>query len=161
MSLANSVGVRRAAGPTVPPAAGAPGALKRLRPEVLAAPVLIVEDEAMIAWMLETLLEEMGFAAITIVATGSDALAAAAQLSPGLIVSDINLGPGRLDGIDAAATIRRTLPAQVLFLTGHASVDALDRIRRNVPGSIVLRKPVNAETLRRALLGLLGQTQSN
>lgn len=130
-------------------------------PEVLAAPVLIVEDEAMIAWMLESLLEDMGFTAITIVASGDEALDAAARLSPGLIVSDINLGPGGLDGVTAAATIRRTLPTPVLFVTGHAGADALERIREGVPGALVLRKPVSPEALRRAVVGLVERRRSN
>ena len=98
MQSTTDVGHRQAGGPTLPPGHSAGAESVRLKPEVLAAPVLIVEDEAMIAWMLESLLEDMGFTAITVVATGDEALDAARRLSPGLIVSDINLGPSGLDG---------------------------------------------------------------
>lgn len=161
MPASTDVGPRRAGGPIIPAGSDMPAEPERLQPEVLAAPVLVVEDEAMIAWMLESLLEDMGFTAITVVATGDEALEAADRLTPGLIVSDINLGPGGLDGVTAAATIRKTSAVPVLFVSGHAGPDALDRIRQDVPGSLVLRKPVNAETLRRAVTELVERRTSN
>ena len=158
MRTTTDIGYRQAVGATFPPPHSAGAEPVRLKPEVLTAPVLIVEDEAMIAWMLESMLEDMGFTAITVVATGDEALDAARRLSPGLIVSDINLGPSGLDGVAAAAAIRRTSPAPVLFVTGYAGADALDRIRTGVPSSLVLRKPIKPEELRQAVVDLVGQT---
>ena len=156
MSLTN-IRIRHAAGPMMPPGFGTPAEPERLTPEMLAALVLIIEDEAMIAWMLESLLEDMGFTAITIVATGQEALAAAGQLKPGLIVSDINLGPIGFDGIKAAATIRQSLPAPVLFVTAHAGADALERIREDVPGALILPKPLGSDALRQAVVDLVAR----
>ena len=140
---------------------GMPAEPERLQPDVLTTPVLIVEDEAMIAWMLETLLEDMGFEAITVVATGEEGLAAAERLSPGLILSDINLGPSGMDGVAAASRIRRTSSAPILFVTGYAGPEALDRIRRDVPGSLVLRKPITADVFREAVTDLTKRDRSN
>ncbi len=99
----------------VPGVAVSPGLISG---ELLAMPVLIIEDEAMIAWMLESLLEDMGFKTLIVVASGEDALAAARRDPLGLIVSDINLGSGRLDGVETAATLRTMVKAPILFVTG-------------------------------------------
>lgn len=125
-----------------------------LHPAFLAAPVLIVEDEAVIGWMLESLLEDMGFTSITVVSSGEDAIAASARLTPGLIISDINLGPGRLDGVAAAALIRKKHRAPIIFITGYANSDAMSRVGRALPGSPVLRKPIAMGDLRQTLIDL-------
>ncbi|ATY33813.1 response regulator [Sphingomonas psychrotolerans] len=116
----------------------------------LDTPLLVVEDEAMIAWMVETMLEEMGFRSIAIAATGDQAIALAGSTPPGLIVTDINLGPG-LDGIAAAAAIRAERPAPVIFITGYAGAEAYARIQGEVPGAALLRKPVLVVELRLAV----------
>ena len=155
MQPATEIAPRRAGGPATPPCPGVAAEPEQLRPEVLAMPVLIVEDEAMIAWMLETLLEDMGFKAITVVATGEEALEAAQRLSPGLILSDINLGSAGMDGVATAALIRRTLSPPILFVTGYAGPEALDRIRKDVPGCLVVRKPITPEVLQQAVRDLV------
>lgn len=118
---------------------------------LLTQPVLIVEDEAMIAWTVESLLEDMGFTRIAVAASGEAAIAQAARLAPRLIVSDINLGPARIDGVAAAAAIVARTAAGVVFVTGHASADARGRIEREVPGAAVLSKPVAGDRLREAI----------
>lgn len=116
--------------------------------------ILIVEDEAMIAWMLESLFEDMGFTTITIAATGEDAIAAAARRTPGLIVSDINLGAG-IDGVAAAAAIRATGRVAVVFVSGYADADVRARIEHRVADAAVLRKPIQPGELRRAVFDAL------
>lgn len=118
---------------------------------LLVQPVLVIEDEAMIAWTLESLLEEMGFASITIAARGEDAIAAAAQVQPGLIVSDINLGSRAMDGIAATTAICRTHMVPVLFITGHAGADETARIGQDLPDAMVIRKPISFADLKRAI----------
>lgn len=122
----------------------------RLEGAVLATPVLVVEDEAMIAWTMESLLEEMGFTSVSIAATGEDAIAMAAQIQPGIIISDINLGQG-MDGVEAAAAIWRDAKPSVVFITGYASAEAKTRIERDVPDALMLRKPVALEELYSAI----------
>lgn len=134
------------------PAAGhAKGARDDLPAALLAAPVLILEDEAMIAWTMESLLDEMGFTRIAIAASGEAAIAAAGRIAPRLIVSDINLGPTCMDGVSATAAMLARAAASVVFVTGHASADCRQRIDREVPGAVVLAKPVVPDELRRAI----------
>ena len=128
-----------------------PGSLEGVS---LTTPILVIEDEAMIAWTLECQLEDLGFTDVRIVASGQDAIAAADRHRPGLIVSDINLGAG-LDGVQTVVAIRAAKPIPVLFITGYASADTRSRIDHELPGAIVLRKPIQPNDLRDAVLGIL------
>lgn len=112
--------------------------------------VLIVEDEAMIAWMIEGLLEDMGFTSIAIAADGAEALRLTEELAPALIISDINLGQAP-DGVETVEQIRQAVDVPVIFVSGYASVDARARIAQRVQGARVLRKPIEIEPLRLAV----------
>ena len=149
-----SVADRHCSGRSSPPTGGDASSAGTLSDTLLLTPILIIEDEAMIAWMLESLFEDMGFSAITLVGSGEDALAAVAMQSPGLVISDINLGSG-LDGVAVAAAIRASCPAPILFVTGYASSDARERIARDVPGARVLRKPIQPDELRQVVVAAL------
>ena len=118
---------------------------------LLARPVLVIEDEAMIAWMLESLLEDMGFTDIAIASTGEAAIAQAARSQPALILSDINLGPDGLDGIGAVAAILRGGVPSVIFISAYASDSAQRRIACEITGAVLLRKPVEARELEQAI----------
>lgn len=123
--------------------------------DALARPVLVIEDEVMIAWWLETLLEDLGFETVRIAASAAEAVALAAVLKPGLVVSDINLGPGREDGIVALARIAALGPVGALFVSAHAEDEVLARIEAVAPRAPVLRKPVAAADLRAAVVQVL------
>ena len=127
---------------------------------LLGVPVLVVEDEAVIAWTLESHLEDLGFTDIEIVADARGALASAARRAPGLIVSDINLGPGD-DGVTAAAAIHAGGFVPTLFVSGYASAEMRARIERDVAGATVLRKPIEVEPLRRAVVEALTRGSVN
>lgn len=118
------------------------------------AHVLIVEDEAMIAWMIEGLLEDMGFTSIAIAADGAEALRLTAELAPTLVISDINLGQAP-DGVETVEEIRKSVDVRVIFVSGYASVDARARIARRIEGARVLRKPIEIEPLRTAVQAAL------
>lgn len=122
--------------------------LNPLPNKFLNAPVLVIEDEAMIAWMLQSLLEDMGFCSVTITASGTEAIDVADRLHPVMIVSDINLGLQDMDGIDTARTILLSITVPVIFISGYAGSEARERITRDVPGAFILRKPVDVEALR-------------
>jgi CheY-like chemotaxis protein len=142
------------AGRPPPPAArrggGAGGGLP------LETPVLVVEDEALIAWTLHDMLEAMGFADVRVARDAQEALALAAERHPRLLICDINLGPGE-DGVSAAARIRAQGEVTVLFITGYAGAEIRSQIDRAIAGAPLLRKPIEFQTLadclRQALLG--------
>lgn len=119
-------------------------------------PVLVVEDEALIAWTLHDMLEAMGFADVRVARDANEALALSGERHPGLLICDINLGPGE-DGVSAAARIRARGHAAVLFITGYAGAEIRSQIDRSIAGAPVLRKPIEfhtlADCLRQVLLG--------
>lgn len=145
-----------------PPGGKQPSPPGKLPRAFLDRPVLVIEDEAMIAWTLESVLEDMGFASITLAARDEEALAAAARLQPGLILSDINLGPRGMDGIAIVAEIRKTIQAvPVIFISGYAGPESIARIAADVPGAALLRKPAARNELQRAVTELANGPKSH
>lgn len=85
--------------------------------------VLVVEDERQIAEIAKDYLQHAGFA---VVATGDglDAIAAAREHRPDLVLLD--LGLPRLDGIEVAKQLRRESDVPIIMLT--ARVEESDRL---------------------------------
>ena len=88
--------------------------------------VLIVEDHHLLAVGLELLLEEQGHDLVGVVSSGEQAVAAAEQHRPDLIIMDIAL-EGGMDGIDAAREIRSRLGIRSLFFTGVSDPETRQR----------------------------------
>ena len=142
--------------PSEPPSPP-PGVAQDRDPEraLFATPILVVEDESMIAWMIENVLLDAGFTAVDMVATGEDAERFAAADRPGLIISDVNLGRGK-DGIDAAIAIRAASGSiPLIFVTAYADNKVRDRLAAAFPGAQLLRKPVDEAALIRAVMRAL------
>ncbi|MBJ7440851.1 response regulator [Sphingobium sp. AR-3-1] len=134
-----------------PPSIGNARDARRMLGVPLDAHILVIEDDAMIAWMVESLLEDLGFSAIRLVASGEDAVAAALVRTPGLIISDIHLGSG-MDGVTAAATIVSACSAPVIFITGYSIAQARPRVEAAVQGASLLRKPIQSAELETAIV---------
>lgn len=80
------------------------------RSEPAAAPgqsgrVLIVEDDYLVALSSEWALTDAGFEVVAIAATGEEAVVAALEVRPDLLLMDIRLA-GDMDGIDTALALR-------------------------------------------------------
>ncbi len=84
--------------------------------EQIAARVLIIEDEPLIAMDIEHLVREIGHTSVGIAKTRAEARALAMATGPEIILSDIQLADGS-SGIDAVGDIlsRRDIP--VIFIT--------------------------------------------
>ncbi|NNE57259.1 MAG: response regulator [Hellea sp.] len=78
--------------------------------------VLIIEDEPIIAADIESLVEELGHTVDAIAATHTDAVAAAEQKKPGIVLADIQLADGS-SGIDAVEDILKSYNVPVIFIT--------------------------------------------
>ncbi len=83
---------------------------------MLSAKVMIIEDEAIIALHLKSLLISMGNDVAAIVRTEAEAITMAEQVKPELILADVNLADGS-SGIDAVKHILQTLYVPVIFIT--------------------------------------------
>ena len=151
---------QRFAAPAPPGRSPAPAAGDGPSPALARVPVLVIEDEAMIAWMLESLLEDMGFEAITLASNAAEAIAAAARRTPELVISDINLGAGA-DGIDAVGAIRRTCSPAVVFVSAYIDANARTRIAEQVAGARILSKPLGGDDLAAVVRDALGLDRPN
>ncbi|MEJ5283536.1 MAG: response regulator [Brevinematales bacterium] len=80
--------------------------------------ILIVEDEALVALVLKTQLEQDGHKIIGPVATGEEAINLALSEKPDLIIMDIVLG-GKINGREAAEIITKEYPVYIIFTSGY------------------------------------------
>ena len=136
-------------------AVSSPGNVLLAAPETLSvAPVqkvrvLVVEDEALIAFVLSEILEEMGFDVCASEATEAGAVAAAVLHQPGLMIVDARLREG--SGIHAVESILRDSFIPHVFTSG-------DRLEAAVlhPRAVVLQKPFLETDLALAIQRALG-----
>lgn len=107
--------------------------------------ILLVEDEAVTAMDLKSSLIQLGYEVPAVVARGEDAIHAAAELCPDLILMDISLA-GPMSGIEAADEIRKSHAIPVVFLTAHTDPETLGRAKRTEPFGY-LPKPCGIDIL--------------
>lgn len=115
-----------------------------------AARILIVEDEALIAWNLQSLVEGFGYAVCGTAATGAGAIDLAEAEKPDLILMDIRLAD-RISGIEAAERILADRSVPIIFVTAFNDRETAGRI--TALGAQRLSKPV----VPHMLAGLLEQ----
>jgi two-component system, response regulator PdtaR len=120
----------------------------RLRTHV--SRVLIVEDELLVAWHLESLARELNLEVCALVPDGDGAIEQATDLDVDLVLMDIRLA-GRMDGIEAARRIRENRDTPIIFITAHGDAATRANIERLLPGSPVLAKPITSQHLRDAI----------
>ncbi len=84
--------------------------------------ILIVEDDALIAFDNEHALSDAGFSVVATVDNASDALRLIARGGIDLVMSDVNLR-GEGDGVDVARAARDA-GIVLLFVSGHCPADA-------------------------------------
>lgn len=112
--------------------------------------VLIVEDELLVAWHLESLTREQNLEVCGLVPDGDGAIEQAIDLDVDLVLMDIRLA-GQMDGVEAARRIREQRDTPIIFITAHGDPATRAHIDRIVPGAPVLAKPINAERLKEAI----------
>jgi two-component system, response regulator PdtaR len=94
--------------------------------------VLIVEDHAITALSLEKILREIGCEPTGCVGSGEEAIEAAEQHRPDLVLMDVEL-KGPLNGIETAAEIKRRFGIPSVFLSGYGDSETRARARRAEP----------------------------
>lgn len=107
--------------------------------------ILIVEDEFLIAVGLETKLIQEGFNVLGIVASGEKAIDVVQEQKPDLMLMDIRLA-GKIDGIEAAAEIKKASSVPIIFMTGYSTPSSVERAEKLDPLGYLI-KPVNIGNL--------------
>jgi CheY-like chemotaxis protein len=116
--------------------------------------VLIVEDELLVAWHLESLAREQHLEVCGLVPDGDGAIEQAVDLDVDLILMDIRLA-GRMDGIEAARRIRDQRDTPIIFVTAHGDPATRAKIEQVLPGTPVLAKPITADSLKEAIASVM------
>ncbi|MES2163402.1 MAG: EAL domain-containing protein [Pseudomonadota bacterium] len=100
--------------------------------------ILIVEDEAVIAENLKGGLIHSGYLVCGIAASGDEAFELARHHQPDLVLMDIRL-QGPMDGIEAAAILKRELDIPVIFVSAHSDNLTLKRATESTPYAFLLK----------------------
>ncbi|WP_159714131.1 response regulator [Geminicoccus flavidas] len=107
--------------------------------------VLVVEDESLVALLLEDMLLELGFTVVDVASRLETGMSAAQQAAFDVAVLDVNLG-GETRSFPIADLLRRRgIP--FVFATGHDP----SSLERSYPDAPVVRKPFLRGDLRSAL----------
>ena len=101
---------------------------------------LIIEDESLIAMLIEDSLRDCGFTSFDVAKSKDEAVASAKRLCPNLITADVELNPG--SGIDAVDEICSGPPIPVVFVTGSPS-----GVTARMPHHLMLLKPFESQDL--------------
>jgi CheY-like chemotaxis protein len=115
--------------------------------------VLIVEDEAVTALMLEQMLRKQGYSIAGVEQAGETAVDTANREHPDVILMDIRL-KGEMDGIAAAAALAGRSP--IIFMSAFTDRPTIERAEALHPLAI-LEKPLNLDDLTR-LLARIGRS---
>jgi CheY-like chemotaxis protein len=111
--------------------------------DALSAEVLIIEDESIIAMHIKQIVESLGHTVVGIVRTHREAVAAAKEKRPELVLADISLADGS-SGIDAVKEILAEQDVPVIFIT--AFPERLLTGSRPEP-TYLITKPFEPETV--------------
>jgi len=99
---------------------------------MVAARILIVEDERLIAIDLQRRLTRLGYTVVALAASGMEAVQKVLALHPDVVLMDIRL-QGDMDGIEAAQRIHASTAIPVVFMTAYVDADTQQRIRTTSP----------------------------
>jgi DNA-binding response OmpR family regulator len=110
--------------------------------------ILVVEDEVLIAVMVEDMLSDLGTTVIGPAATISDAMALAEAEDIDAAILDVNVRGVRIDPV---AEVLRARSIPVLFATGYGEVKLL-----NGQQATVIDKPYSREKLLHGLEQIFG-----
>jgi diguanylate cyclase (GGDEF)-like protein/PAS domain S-box-containing protein len=106
--------------------------------------ILVVEDEVLVARDIQARLSRMGYEVVGMASRGLEAISKALELRPNLILMDINLRD-EMDGVEAAAEIRRQFKVPIIFCTAYSNDETLQRAKVTEPYGYVLKPFDNRE----------------
>lgn len=114
---------------------------------------LIIEDDMLVALMIQDQLRMLGFTSFDFASTEAEAVTAARARAPDFITCDVGLEAG--DGLEAVARICSDRPIPIVYITGTAW-----QVRQRVRDAVVVEKPFAAAELERALAAEIPSPQA-
>ncbi len=105
----------------------------------------IVEDEAIIADSLCSILEKLGYQVCEPAANFKEGLEMIEKEKPDILLLDINLN-GKKDGIDLAWKVKEDYDIPFIFLTANADAATVERAKQTDPPAYLI-KPFNRDDL--------------
>lgn len=115
--------------------------------------ILLVEDEAIVAKDIQSMLIDLGYDVSAVVASGEEAIRKAEEAQPDLVLMDIGL-KGEIDGIEAAKQIRNLFNIPIVYLTAYTDGATLQRAKTIRPIGIIIKPATEMELqaiIRKAL----------
>ena len=100
--------------------------------------ILLVEDELLVAMKEASILEKEGYSVIH-VPSAQEAIETVRLKEVDLVLMDINLGRGRMDGTEAARIILEEKDLPIVFLSGHSEKGMVDRVKSITKYGYVLK----------------------
>jgi len=111
--------------------------------------ILIVEDDAIIAQLIEQYMEEAGHKVLSVSHKYTAALEALKKHTPDFVLLDINLGEG-YGGLNLGKLIQSEYHYPFIYLTAHSDPQTLEKAKQTQPCGYVV-KPFKAADLKTAI----------
>ncbi len=108
-------------------------------------PIMIVEDESIVAMELSSYLEYLDYEVVAITNNFKDAVEKAIEFKPHIIMMDIRI-KGDIDGIDTASIIKEEINTSIIYLTAFSDETTITRAIKTEPSSYLV-KPFNKSEL--------------
>ncbi len=109
------------------------------------AQIMVVEDEGIVAKLIQTMLKDLGYTVYSVTSSGEEAVKKAQENKPDLVLMDIRL-KGNTDGIEATEQIQTRFDIPVVYLTAYADEDTLHQAKVTEPYGYIL-KPIQVREL--------------
>ncbi|BCD59815.1 MULTISPECIES: response regulator [unclassified Nitratiruptor] len=119
--------------------------------------ILIVEDESLVAFEIQSALEQVGFDCTAITDDANDAIEAVRKSRPDVIIMDIYLANGT-NGIDACRMLKKEFDIPIIFLTAYSDQTTLREALDCQPDGYLI-KPFRRPELYAAINLALGKNR--
>lgn len=117
--------------------------------------ILVVEDDWFAGMDIQSSLQDAGYQVLDLAASAEQAIEAAGEHEPDIVIMDVRLA-GERDGIDAALEIARRFDVRSLFVTAYSDPGLRSRAEPARPFGW-LTKPVAGEALIAAVRDALAR----
>ena len=115
--------------------------------------ILLVEDERLVAKHISRVLKGRG-AEVLHCCSGEDAVQTVAREAVDLVLMDIELGPGRMDGAEAAEAILQNHDLPLVFISAHTGEDVVQKIDRITSYGYIVKNTGDAVLLTSVKMAL-------